>query len=78
MASGHDSSTVDEQGAHEHPGGGEPVGGFDDHGHDHDDHHGDHATGGDAWVLIPIAVGLVIGIILAVIFGLGSGVDAFV
>lgn len=85
MASGHDSSTVDEQGAHEHPGEGEPVGGFagpfddehaqsdhedDEHGHGHDDHHG---SGGDAWVLIPLVVGLVIGLALAAYFGLGSG-----
>jgi NADH-quinone oxidoreductase subunit L len=84
MAAGHDSSTVDEQGAHEHPGGDEPVGGHDDHGHGshddhgHDDHHDDHGSGGDAWVLIPIAVGLVIGLVLALFFGLASGVDGFV
>ena len=84
MASGHDSHTVDEEGVHEHPGGDEPIGGHDDHdahGHDdhdahgHDDHdaHDDHASGGDAWVLIPIGVGLVIGLIIALYFGLGSG-----
>ena len=48
----------------------------DTHGHDshgHDDHgHEDHATGGDIWVVIPLAVGLVIGLILAVYFGLDS------
>ncbi len=92
MASGHDSTTVDEQGAHEHPGEGEPVGGFegpfddehaqsdhedDDHGHGHGHGHDDHhASGGDAWVLIPIAIGLVIGLILALYFGLGSGASA--
>jgi len=79
MAAGHDSHTVDEEGVHEHPGGGEPVGGFaaDDHGHDdhgHDDHgHDDHGSGGDAWVLIPLAIGLVLGLIVAIWFGLGSG-----
>ena len=79
MASGSDL-TVDEQGAHEHPSGDEPVGGHDDHGHDddhghggHDDAHADHATGGDAWVLIPIGIGLLIGLLLALYFGLGSG-----
>ena len=74
MASGHDSSTVDDHGVHEHP---------DDHGHTddahaaHDDHdahgHDDHGSGGDAWVLIPLAIGLVIGLILALYFGLGRG-----
>jgi len=79
--------TADVEGAHELPGEGEPVGGFaddehagdedghleHDHGHGHDDHHDDHGTGGNAWVLVPIGVGLVIGLILAVYFGLGSG-----
>ena len=77
MAAGHDSPTVDEEGVHEHPGGDEPIGGHDDHGHDDHDHghddHDDHGTGGDAWVLIPIGVGLVIGLIIAVYFGLASG-----
>ena len=81
MAAGPDSHTVDEEGVQEHPGHGEPVGGFaDDHGHDdHDDHghdahgHDDHGSGGDAWVLIPIVIGLVIGLALALWFGLGSG-----
>ncbi|WP_426573767.1 hypothetical protein [Aquihabitans sp. McL0605] len=89
MAAGHDSSTVDEEVPHEHPGEGEPVGGHqgddvvaghdhDDHGHDaHDDHghdaHDDHGSGGDRWVLIPLLVGLVIGLILAAYFGLASG-----
>jgi hypothetical protein len=48
----------------------------DDHGHDAHDHD-DHGSGGDGWVLIPIAVGLVIGIVLAIVFGTGSGLDAF-
>ena len=80
MAAGHDSHTLDEQGAHEHPGGDEPIGGHDDEGHDdhgHDDHghddHDDHGSGGDAWVLIPVGIGLVIGLFIAVYFGLGCG-----
>jgi len=43
-----------------------------DHGH-HDDAHADHASGGDAWVLVPIAIGLVIGLIVALSLGFGSG-----
>lgn len=83
MATGSDTPAVDEEGVHEHPGGGEPVGGFahtddahaahDDHGHGHDDHHDDHGSGGDGWVLIPIAIGLIIGLALALYFGFGSG-----
>lgn len=77
MATGSDSHTVDEEGVHEHPGGADPVGGHTDDAHAaHDDHghgHDDHGSGGDAWVLIPIGIGLVIGLILAVYFGLGSG-----
>ena len=47
--------------------------GHDDHGHGHDDH-GAHGPADDAWVVPPIAVGLVIGIIVVVLLGLGSGV----
>lgn len=54
----------------------------DDHGHgahghdDHDDHgHGDghHGAGGDSWVLVPLLVGLVIGIVVLAVLGLDSG-----
>ncbi|MFN8018053.1 MAG: hypothetical protein U0P45_08005 [Acidimicrobiales bacterium] len=48
-----------------------------DHGHGHDDHHDDHGSGGDAWVLIPIIAGLVIGLIVVIALGLGSGVAEF-
>ena len=87
MADAHDSTAVDEEGAHEHPGEGEPVGGHDDdHGHGHDDDHGHghghddhdaHGSGGDAWVLIPAIIGLVIGLVIAASFGLASGVSPF-
>jgi hypothetical protein len=77
MAAGHDSHTVDEEGVHEHPGGGEPIGGHaeDEHGdHGHDDHgHDDHGSGGDGWVLIPVGIGLVVGLIIAIWLGFGSG-----
>ena len=42
----------------------------DDHGHDA---HDDHGSGGDAWVLPPVLVGLVIGIVILAIVGLASG-----
>jgi hypothetical protein len=96
MAAGHDSTTVDEEGPHEDPGEGEPVGGYDapedhddhghdahghdDHGHDgHDDHddHGAHGEADDKWVLLPLIAGLVIGLAVALYFGLGSAVSEF-
>ncbi len=57
--------------------------GHDAHGHDdHDDHghggHDGHGSGGDAWVVPPIVIGLVIGIILIALFGLESGAAAYV
>lgn len=64
MAAGHD---VHDELAHGH----------DDHGHGHDDH-GDHGSGGDAWVLIPIAVGLIIGLVILVALGLASDAAPFV
>ena len=85
MAAGHDSTTVDEEGPHEDPGEGEPVGGYDapedhdDHGHDdhgHDDHDA-HGEADDKWVLVPLIVGLVIGLAVALYFGLGSAVSEF-
>jgi len=43
-------------------------------GHDDHDDHDDHGPAEDArWVLIPLLVGLVIGIILIAVFGLQSG-----
>lgn len=53
----------------------------DDHGHGHDDHghghgHDDHGPAErDSWVLLPLAVGLVIGIVIALLLGTGSGVS---
>jgi hypothetical protein len=84
MASGHDHTEDPDEGGHEFPGEGEPIGGFEDadeHGHDahgHDDHHGhgDHGPADDKWVLVPIAVGLIIGIIIVAILGIDSGVAA--
>jgi hypothetical protein len=82
MAAGHDSTTVDEEGPHEDPGEGEPVGGYDapedhdDHGHDDHDH-GAHGEADDKWVLLPLIAGLVIGLAVALYFGLGSAVSEF-
>lgn len=56
--------------AHDHDGHGHDDHGHDDHGHGHDD----HGPADDAWVVPPIAIGLVIGIIVVVLLGLGSGV----
>lgn len=62
MATGSDTPIVDD---HEHTDDAHAA--HDDHGHD------DHGSGGDAWVLVPIGIGLVIGLLLALYFGLGSG-----
>lgn len=47
----------------------------DDHGHDdhgHDDH-GDHPVEDPKWVLGPLALGLVVGLVLVIVLGLRSG-----
>jgi hypothetical protein len=51
----------------------------DDHGHGgHDDHgHGGHAEPDDRWVLLPLAIGAVIGLVLAILFGLASSASPF-
>lgn len=70
MATGSDTHPVDEHGhgdVHAHTDDAHAA--HDDHGHGHDD----HGSGGDAWVLVPIGIGLVIGLLLALYFGLGSG-----
>jgi hypothetical protein len=43
----------------------------DDHGHDAHDDHG-HAADDSFWVVPPLVVGAVIGIVLAVILGIGT------
>jgi hypothetical protein len=69
MATGSDSHTIDD----EHPAHTDDAhAAHDDHGHDAHGHD-DHGSGGDAWVLIPIGIGLLIGLLLALYFGLGSG-----
>ncbi len=53
--------------------------GHDDHGHDahgHDDHDA-HGSGGDFWVVPPLVIGMIVGIVLVVVFGLESGAAAY-
>ena len=67
MASGHDSH--EDHAAHGHG----------DHGHDdHHDDHDDHGSGGDAWVLPPLVVGFIVGVVLIVVLGLGTDAAPFV
>lgn len=51
----------------------------DDHAHDdhaHDDH-GDHPVEDPRWVLAPVAVGLIIGIVVVIVLvTIGGGADA--
>ncbi|MGI8757575.1 MAG: hypothetical protein ACR2MB_17310 [Acidimicrobiales bacterium] len=68
MAAPHDDPAAPDQ----HPGA---VAMHDDHGHG-DDHHEAHGPADDAWVLLPLVVGAVIGIVLAVIFALQSAAPA--
>lgn len=41
------------------------------------DSHDDHGSGGDSWVIAPLVIGLIIGLAIAIFFGLGSGAAAF-
>lgn len=53
----------------------------DAHDHDHaahDDHADDHPAENPRWVLAPLAVGMVIGLVILVLLGLASGASAFV
>lgn len=45
-----------------------------DHGHDD---HGDHPVEDPRWVLAPIALGLVLGVIVVIVLGLNSGANPF-
>ena len=52
----------------------------DDHGHDahgHDDH-GDHPVEDPKWVLVPMVIGLVVGLVLVIgLLGLNAGASPF-
>ena len=70
MATGHDAAS--DHADHDHGHGHDD---HDDHGHGHDDHrHGD----GSGWVLIPLAAGLVVGLVLAIVFGIGADALAII
>lgn len=72
MASGHQAhDSHDSHDAHGHDDG------HDDHGHDAHGHD-DHGSGGDAWVLLPLVVGLVIGLAIVAVLGIDSDVAAYV
>jgi hypothetical protein len=45
----------------------------DDHGHDDHDDHGDHPAENPVWVLGPVAVGIVVGLVILLLVGLASG-----
>ena len=52
---------------------------FDEDAHAHDEGHDDHGQPpeGSTWVLVPLAVAFVIGIIILVVLGLDSGAAPF-
>ena len=56
--------------------------GFDEDAHTHlaDDDHDDHGHPPEdpKWVLLPLAVGFVIGVIVLVVLGIDAGAAAFV
>jgi hypothetical protein len=51
-----------------------------DHGH-HDDHghddHGDHPVEDPKWVLAPVLIGVIIGVVLLILLQLDSGANPF-
>ncbi len=71
---GHHSPAEPEPG-HEPPPGHEPD--VDAHGAPHDDGHDDHPVDDPRWVLAPLAVGVLVGVILVIILGVQSGASPF-
>lgn len=55
-------------------GAGHDVHGHDDHGHDD---HGDHPIEDPKWVLAPVVVGVIIGVVLLILLQLDSGATPF-
>ena len=62
---GHVSPAAPEPGHEEH------------HGESEDDHDDGHSTDDPRWVLAPLAVGLVLGVIVVVVLGLASSASPF-
>jgi hypothetical protein len=63
---------------HESPAAPEPAHDPDAHDdHAHAAHHDDHPVEDSRWVLVPLLVGLVIGLALVAIFGLGVDAPMF-
>jgi hypothetical protein len=71
MAAGHDPHD-----AHGSVALGHDAHGHDDHQSDHGGHD-EHGSGGDFFVVPPLVIGLVIGLIIVVVLGLQSGAPAF-
>lgn len=63
----HGADTQSELDAH-----GDDAVGHDLHGHEAPDHDA-HRGGDDSWVIPPLVVGLVLGIIVVIVVGLGGG-----
>jgi hypothetical protein len=74
MATGHDAATIHDDRDHtDDHGHDDHDHGHDDHDHGHDDHDGHgHVADAGGWVLIPLVVGAVVGLVLAVVFGIGA------
>lgn len=73
---GHVSPAVPEPG-HAPDVHGHDVHGHDDHGHDDHDDHGDHPVESPTWVLAPVLVGLIIGVVLLIVLTtIGGGSDS--
>lgn len=49
----------------------------DDHGHDDHDDHGDHPAEDPKWVLLPLVVGLFLGVVVVIVLGLASDAIPF-
>lgn len=62
---GHESPADPEPGHEEH------------HGDSEDDHDDGHAVDDPKWVLAPLAIGLVIGLIVVIVLGLGTDASPF-
>jgi len=75
---GHDAPTRPRSGGATAVGGHGTAEDHDAPGHQSDHGgHDEHGTGGDLWVVPPLVIGLVMGLLIAIVIGLGSGAVAF-